>query len=215
MDTRAGHEGLARIARAKFEEALKCGFAEVALCWHRTMHLLRTFVRYNVWATERLLASVATLDDAVYHGHCGLPFRSIHGTLNHILLADKLLYSRLQPDAPEDPRLAPFWNRPDNELYAAPNAPSTYWEEFVPGRDAIAAELVGQAKRLVAHVDTVPASDARVAYRATDGVLKEKEAGYLILHAVNHATHHRGQISASLTRLDVPPPTMDFSYFTP
>ncbi|OQR83570.1 hypothetical protein ACHHYP_14544 [Achlya hypogyna] len=176
------------------------------------MRLLRTFARYNVWAHERLLASVAALSDEAYHGHQNLPFRSIHGTLNHILLAEKLLLGRLHPPA-ADPSLGRNWDRADSELYAAPGAASIYWEEIVPNRACLADELVDHARRLAAHVDTIPSSDTVIAYQTTDGCSAEKAAGVLVLHAVNHATHHRGQVSAVLAQLKLPPPIMDLSYF--
>lgn len=41
--------------------------------------------RYNQWATARLLDAVAMLPDEDYRRDVGLFFRSIHGTLNHLL----------------------------------------------------------------------------------------------------------------------------------
>ena len=41
--------------------------------------------RYGAWAYERMFASLATVSDADYRADCGLFFRSLHGTLNHLL----------------------------------------------------------------------------------------------------------------------------------
>ena len=48
--------------------------------------------RYNVWATERLLRAVDALPEADYRRDLGLFFRSIHGTLNHLLVGEHLLW---------------------------------------------------------------------------------------------------------------------------
>ena len=48
--------------------------------------------RYNVWATERLLRAVDALPEADYRRDLGLFFRSIHGTLSHLLVGEHLLW---------------------------------------------------------------------------------------------------------------------------
>ena len=51
---------------------------------------------YHAWAFERLYAALVPLDDAAYRDDCGLFFRTIHGTLNHLLLADRVWFARFQ-----------------------------------------------------------------------------------------------------------------------
>ena len=46
----------------------------------------RTLADYNRWMNERLYALCAGLSDAERKRDRGAFFRSIHGTLNHILL---------------------------------------------------------------------------------------------------------------------------------
>ena len=54
--------------------------------------------RYNVWATERLLDAVRALPDDDYRRDVGLFFKSIHGTLNHLLVGEHcLLYTSPSP----------------------------------------------------------------------------------------------------------------------
>src|SRR5687768_14504218 len=50
--------------------------------------------RYNRWMNERLYAACAELTDAVRKEDRGAPFRSVHGTLNHLLLADRVWMGR-------------------------------------------------------------------------------------------------------------------------
>ena len=50
--------------------------------------------RYHVWATHRLLDAVSRVPDADYRKDVGLFFKSIHGTLNHLLVADNIWFPR-------------------------------------------------------------------------------------------------------------------------
>ena len=45
---------------------------------------------YNSWANERLYDAVATLPDTDYRADRGAFFGSIHGTLNHVLVGDRI-----------------------------------------------------------------------------------------------------------------------------
>jgi len=50
--------------------------------------------RYNVWATERLSSVIAAMDESDYYRDVGLFFKSVHGTLNHLLVGEHLLWFR-------------------------------------------------------------------------------------------------------------------------
>jgi uncharacterized damage-inducible protein DinB len=50
--------------------------------------------RYNVWATQRLLSACEALSEKEYRRDVGLFFKSIHGTLNHLLVGEHLLWYR-------------------------------------------------------------------------------------------------------------------------
>ncbi len=41
---------------------------------------------YHLWAYQRLHQSLEPLSDDEYYRACGLFFKSVHGTLNHLLL---------------------------------------------------------------------------------------------------------------------------------
>jgi len=47
-----------------------------------------TLARYNVWATRRLFEHIDALSDTAYRRDAGLFFKSVHGTCNHLLLAE-------------------------------------------------------------------------------------------------------------------------------
>ena len=47
------------------------------------------FARYNSWANRRLYDAAAELSDTDYRADRGAFFKSMHGTLNHLLTADQ------------------------------------------------------------------------------------------------------------------------------
>ena len=61
----------------------------MSVAWNAHFDLL---ARYNVWATDRLLAAVQPLSDDDYRRDMGLFFKSIHGTLNHLLVGEHRLW---------------------------------------------------------------------------------------------------------------------------
>jgi uncharacterized damage-inducible protein DinB len=46
-----------------------------------------SLARYHAWATAKLYEHVDRLADADYRKDAGLFFKSVHGTLNHLLVA--------------------------------------------------------------------------------------------------------------------------------
>src|SRR5829696_7675165 len=71
----------------------------------------RTMAAYNRWMNERLYALCAALGDAERKRERGAFFKSVHGTLNHLLYGDRAWMSRfLARDL--------GWKGPADELYA-------------------------------------------------------------------------------------------------
>ena len=62
----------------------------------------KMFAGYNTWANERLYNASAKLSTEEYLADRGAFFKSIHGTLNHLLVADRIWMKRFtgQGDAP-------------------------------------------------------------------------------------------------------------------
>ena len=59
------------------------------------LNLLRLQADHNHWMNERLYAVCAGMRDEERKRDLGAFFRSIHGTFNHLLLADRLWMGRL------------------------------------------------------------------------------------------------------------------------
>lgn len=59
----------------------------------------RRFARYNQWANARLYDACAALAKRDYMAPRKAFFGSIHRTLNHLLLVDRIYFVREAPDA--------------------------------------------------------------------------------------------------------------------
>jgi len=74
--------------------------------------------RYNLWMNAKVYASAALLDDEERKRDRGAFFKSIHGTLNHIMVGDRVWLSRLTGVVAEAGFMAPGIRALDQELFA-------------------------------------------------------------------------------------------------
>ncbi len=154
----------------------------------------RTFGRYNRWANQRLYAACAALPEAEYLKPRPAFFGSIHATLNHILVGDRLWMGRLTGHP------AAHIQSLDQILYP----------EFAGLRVAREAEDAA----IINHVDGLdePTLNTTLRYKSMDGESTALPMRLAIGHFFNHQTHHRGQAHALLSQTGVPPP-LDLIYY--
>ncbi|HEY3859389.1 MAG TPA: DinB family protein [Gammaproteobacteria bacterium] len=149
--------------------------------------------RYHVLAHARLLKALTPMSDMEYHADQGLFFRSVHRTLNHLLLVDLLWQGR---------------------IVGKPFAMSGLDQELVKERGRLAEEMMGQAAALRDTVAGLEETRIRApsAYLDSEGNRREYPLALQLAHAFNHATHHRGQVTAVITRLGYESPVLDLPY---
>ena len=159
--------------------------------WHT---YFATLARYSLWATRRVLQAVVAVPDADYRRDAGLFFKSIHGTLNHLLVAEHLLWQRRFAEG-VSPKLA-------------------LDEEAEPDRARLAARLLEGAARWQPLLESWPAArfEGTLDYTNTRGEDVALPFALTLAHVFNHGTHHRGQISAALTQLGQPGSELDMVY---
>ncbi len=155
---------------------------------------LRGMARYNAWANGRLYAAAAELGEAEWAADCGLFFRSVQGTLNHLLVTDRIWLRRITGTG---------------ETYAALDALP------YPRLPALAAERAAEDDRIIALVDGLDgaALSADFAYANMAGTPQRQPLWQALVHLFNHQTHHRGQAHAGLSRLGKAPPGLDLIAF--
>ncbi len=167
----------------------------------------RQLARYNTWMNEKLYAEAAALDDAARKRDLGAFFRSLHGTLNHLLWADRIWLWRFTQD-PDDRALAGPRRQPDPES-ACTIRSST------PTSTTCGASASGPTATSTAWVDGL--DDERCAapirYQSLTGGAREHPLWMAVTHFFNHQTHHRGQATTLLTQLGRDPGVTDFMVF--
>ena len=159
------------------------------------MSQYRTLARFNRWANGHIYDCVAELPDPAYRDDRGAFFGSVHNTLNHILVLDKLWRGRLQATDLGVHSL-------DQILH----------DDFA----ALRAARVLEDDQLIALADGLSEDDlaAPLAYRSVDGSSYEVPVGLILNTLFNHQTHHRGQVHCLLTQSGITPPPLDILFFT-
>ena len=145
---------------------------------------------YNREANRRLYAACAELSDAERKESRPAFFGSIHATLNHILLGDRIWLTRFEGQTVPSSGL-------DAILYES-------FDELAEAREREDARLLGFVEGLT---DELLAGS--IHYRNNAGALCDDPVDLLVQHLFNHQTHHRGQIHDMLSQTDVPPPSLD------
>jgi uncharacterized damage-inducible protein DinB len=143
--------------------------------------------RYNAWANARLFRMAGALQDELYRKEVGAYFKSLHGTLNHLLAADRIWMRRLtgMGDHPDKLNAILFDDLPS--LHAARLAEDGRIIGFVQGLAESAFEEL-------------------LDYRTLNGTPQRQRRREILAHLFNHETHHRGQAHAILTVLGVTEP---------
>lgn len=158
---------------------------------------VQLMARYNAWQNDSLVTAASTLSDAARREDRGAFFKSIHGTLNHVLWADQLWFSRLG-DGP-----APTVNSIGESQAAIDD-----WDALVGARAEMDTALLDWSARLTPDVVTGDLSWLSGAVGRT----VTKPRSVLIVHMFNHGTHHRGQIHAMLTAAGAVPDDTDLPF---
>ncbi len=156
---------------------------------------LRAMAAYNRWANRRLYAAAAVLPDDGYRCPAGAYFGGLHGTLNHVLVVDRLWMRRMTGAGEAPDRLDAILFEDLGELRAARER---------------------EDERIIGHVSGLSAADldAELDYTTTEGEPRRQPRWEALAHLFNHQTHHRGQAHAILTRLGVAePPPLDLFAF--
>lgn len=159
------------------------------------MNTFPTLAGFNQWANNRIYECVAQLSDDDYRKDRSAFFGSIHKTLNHLLLVDRLWTGRLKGAPIHIKGLSDVLYDDFADLLHARGA-----------EDAALIELVGS----LSEDDLM----RPVTYQTTEGTDRSTPPWIILTTLFNHQTHHRGQVHTLLTQSGITPPDMDVIYYT-
>lgn len=144
---------------------------------------VRLMAEYNAEMNRRLYAAAAQLDDVERKADRGAFWKSLHGTLVHILWGDMQWMSRFDN-----------WPKPDVPIKQS----SQMIDDFATLRERRVkadADILAWANR----VDDAWLAEDLVWFSGAAQKEMRRKKGPLVAHFFNHQTHHRGQAHALLT----------------
>ena len=150
---------------------------------------------YNTWAHDRVYTVSEQLDPEDFSRDTGAFFRSMQGTLNHLLVADRIWMRRFTGEGPNHTRLddVPF-----------------------PEFEALRGERIALDRRIGEWIDGADADSLTGTFTYTPVSASKPVTQKLtpaLTHLFNHQTHHRGHAHMILSVLGKDPPPLDLIYF--
>jgi uncharacterized damage-inducible protein DinB len=154
----------------------------------------RLLARYNRWMNQRLYAACELLTDTQRKADKGVFFKSIHHTLTHLVLADKMWLARFAMQGNEFAALAPaLLAMPEGSDYTSDLHPD--WSDLRQTRDELDAAIEQWLADMSPEFLTTT-----MRYTNTKGIERAHPAWQALTHFFNHQAHHRGQVTALLSQ---------------
>ena len=154
--------------------------------------ILQDHISYTAWASTRLLNAAAGLSPEELTRDFQTADSSVLGTLLHLHFAERIWLSRIKGE--------PFPG-PLAESERSLAHLQTAWPDLHDRWRVWAASLTGESPL------------REVSYRDLKQVQWKQPLWQIVLHVVNHATHHRGQVSGFLRSMGHTPPPVDLIYY--
>ena len=145
---------------------------------------------YNTLANRRLYEACSQLSDGEYRASREAFFGSIHATLNHLVVGDRIWLARFGGEEVPSTNLDAILYEDFTELRRARETEDSRTESFVSTLDEAFLER-------------------SIRYTNNEGRTIEDPVVLLVAHFFNHQTHHRGQVHDMLSQTDIAPPVLD------
>ena len=153
------------------------------------MNYYTVMASYNQWMNQKLYAVCADISDLERKSDRGAFFKSIDGTLNHILIGDLIWLGRFTQQ--------PFLVKLDQELYGN-------FTELRAERERLDLVIIDWSKNL-----TPSWLNETLTYTNSSGFTRTLPQWLLTTHMFNHQTHHRGQLTTLLNQMGYNPGVTD------
>ncbi len=156
----------------------------------------RLMAQYNSWSNSKIYDLVASLTEAERQQNLGAFFKSIHRTLNHILLGDRIWLGR-------------FAVGTCHTFQSFQDATLTFQCESLAQVLSVDFSDLHQERMKTDHVITLWMEELQPAMLSTSlrytnitlGVEREHSLWFAIAHFFNHQTHHRSQVTTMLQQI--------------
>jgi uncharacterized damage-inducible protein DinB len=150
--------------------------------------------RYNRWMNERLYALLAEMPDDERKRDRSAFFRSIHGTLNHLLWGDRMWLGRFI----DEPCTAPAFG---DDMFAD-------FAQLQREREITDQKMLNWAGTVTADWFA-----STITYTSkVDGKTREIPAAVATIHMFNHESHHRGQLTTLMKQAGCDPGITDLPW---
>lgn len=154
----------------------------------------RLMAEYNRWMNGKLYAVCSDIADEKRKADLGAFFRSIHGTLNHILWADRLWLRRFDVHAYPMTPMGQDLYADFSQLRAEREQTDALIRQWVEGlRD----EWLAQRFEFTS---------------LSDGKTRRASMWVFMTQFFNHQTHHRGQVTTLIKQLGYEPGITDIPW---
>ena len=154
---------------------------------------IKKLYAFNNWATNRIFETLDHVSDLDYKRNLKASCGSLHGTLTHIVAAEKIWLSRLT-------------GKPETGLLTEHEVPT------LQSLKAVWEDVAARMARLLAKLDD-EALQGKLNYVTTSGESFTNTYAQVLQHIVNHASYHRGQIAVLMRQLDLVPVGTDMIAF--
>jgi uncharacterized damage-inducible protein DinB len=151
----------------------------------------RALARYNRWINRKLFAAALSLSDEERKLDRGAFFRSIHLTLNHLLLTDRVWMLRFTRDVER------YTSR---TAALVPIVVTSMAQELYEDFDQLHRERERTDEDILEWTYALDeaALDRTLEYTTSNGTPQSHPAWWAVGHLFNHQTHHRGQVTTLL-----------------
>lgn len=146
---------------------------------------IRDHVRYSHWASRRLWDAVMKLAPDQQQRNLSVSHNSVLETLSHVYWADRAWLLRIRGEE-MNTNLEPI---------------ESGWPVIQKGWEDWAAPLTDEGAARVVH------------YKNLKGDPSQTPVWQIVLHVVNHATLHRGQVMGMMRQLGGTPPPTDLIFY--
>ncbi len=155
----------------------------------------RTLASFNAWANARIYGAVGALPEGEYRkARTAAYFGSILGTLNHLLVVDRLWFGRVE----------------------GVDCGITGLDQILhDGLDELRRAREAEDARIIALVDGLDeaALGADLSYASLAGDRYAMPLRIVLAAIFNHQTHHRGQAHALIKEAGAEPPALDIPVY--